>query len=328
MLDQNAKQGIGATDLLETSSSLVAIGNFDGVHRGHQAVLCAAIDVAGAKGLVPVVLTFDPHPTVAVGRPPPALLTILSRKLELLQRLDPQLHVVVQHFDREFASQSPEVFIQSVLVQKLHAKCVRVGDNFRFGTGRSGDLAALREHGARMGFEAMATTMVGDAHGRYSSTRARDAIAAGNLTVAREILGRPHALIGEVVRGQRLAHQLGFPTANLAWVAEALPPHGVYAVAVDVEDESGKATRLGKGVANLGVRPTMDAGFAVEVHLLDFSGDLYGKKLRVHLIDFIRPERKFAETGDLKVQIARDVEAARSALEGLRGRGSASEAWF
>jgi riboflavin kinase/FMN adenylyltransferase len=328
VLEQRNTQEWRADEVLGASQSLVAIGNFDGVHRGHQAVLAAACDAARQRELVPVVLTFDPHPTVAVGRPPPAFLTSLSRKIELLQAVDSNLRVVVEHFDRAFAAQAPEAFAQRILVHKLRAKCVRVGENFRFGSGRSGDLALLRELGARMGFEAMATSLMGDALGRYSSTRAREAIAAGHLSVAWEVLGRPHALIGEVVQGQRLAHRLGFPTANLAWVLEALPPHGVYAVVVDIEDDEGRARRLAKGVANLGVRPTIDAGFAVEVHLLDFAGDLYGKRLRVHLLDFIRPERRFGGIDELKAQIGRDVEAGRSALDGARGKAWESEAWF
>ena len=308
--------------------TLVAIGNFDGVHLGHQAVLADTAAEARARSCVPVALTFEPHPTVAVGRPPPACLTPVERKIELIRRLDPALRVVVQSFDAVFASQSPEAFVRNVLVDRLRARGVRVGENFRFGARRSGNLEALEAFGAQFGFEAQAAPLLGDDHGRFSSTRARTAVAAGDLEEVRAILSRPHALSGKVVEGQRRARTLGFPTANLRWVREALPPHGVYAVAVDRLQDDGTAQRLGTGVCNVGVRPTVDAGFAVETHLFDFDGDLYGALLRVHLIDHLRPEQKFTGLPELEKQIGLDVLAARACLHGLIASPTAGQAWF
>lgn len=309
-------------------STLVAIGNFDGVHLGHQAVLAAAAQHAAAKELVPVALTFEPHPTVAIGRPSPACLTTVHRKVELLERIDPELRVVVQHFDAAFAAQSPEQFVRSVLVDKLRAKAVRVGENFRFGAGRRGDLAALVAFGELYGFVAESAPLLGDDQGRYSSTRVRTAIARGELNEARQMLTRPHSLSGQVIEGQRRARSLGFPTANLAWVREALPPHGVYAVAIDRLDDAGHGQRLGLGVCNIGVRPTVDAGFAVEVHVFDLDEQLYGQHLRMHLLDYLRPEQKFTSLDQLRQQIAEDARQARRALEPVRPAPDAGKAWF
>lgn len=313
---------------LNGQATLVAIGNFDGVHRGHQAVLADTAREAESRGCIPVALTFEPHPTVAVGRPPPACLTPVERKVELIERIDPKLRVVVQHFDAAFAAQSPERFVQDVLVDRLNAKGVRVGENFRFGARRSGTLQALVEFGTKVGFEAQVAPLLGDDCGRFSSTRARQAVADGDLAAVHAILSRPHAISGKVVEGQRRARTLGFPTANLRWVREALPPHGVYAVAVERIGDDGRGIRIGTGVCNIGVRPTVDAGFAVEAHLFDVDEDLYGVRLRVHVISHLRPERKFAGLDELKQQIAEDVIAAREAVVDLVPAPDAGDAWF
>jgi len=315
-------------DDLHGDPTLVAIGNFDGVHRGHQAVLAEAASQAQAQGLTPVALTFDPHPTVAVGRPPPACLTPVERKVELIERIDPALRVIVAHFDASFAAQTPEQFVRDILVNALRARGVRVGENFRFGTRRSGNLATLQMFGKKHGFEAQVAPLLGDDDGRYSSTRARQAVTEGDLEAVRAILTRPHALEGKVIEGQRRARSLGFPTANLRWVCEALPPHGVYAVAVDQVQDDGKARRLGMGVCNVGVRPTVDAGFAVESHIFDCDRDLYGTTLRVHLIEHLRPERKFTGLPELQAQIAEDCSEASRALHGLKPSPDAGQAWF
>jgi riboflavin kinase/FMN adenylyltransferase len=313
---------------LRGQSALVSIGNFDGVHLGHRAILSDSAAIARQRGLIPVALTFDPHPTVAVGRPSPACLTRLHRKVQLIKRIDPALRVVVLKFDSAFAAYSPEAFIREVLVLELHTALVRVGENFRFGASRRGDLTTLMELGSAHGLEAQAEPLIGDDQGRYSSTRARESIHNGELVDAQAILGRPHALEGKVVEGQKRARHLGFPTANLGWVLEALPRHGVYAVAVDRIDDEGLAHRLGLGVVNVGVRPTVDAGFAVEAHVLDFDGDLYGAQLRVHLLSFLRPEHKFAGIDALKTQISIDVTRAREMLRAVQPARDAGEAWF
>ncbi len=297
---------------------VVAIGNFDGVHRGHQAVLASVAEDARRRGLSPALLTFAPHPRLVLGRPLPPLLTTMDRKRELVGRVDPAIDVVVQRFDLSFAALSPTEFVREVLVRSLSAAVVVVGHNFRFGKDRAGDFDALTQLGQRHGFETRSHEMMGDARGTWSSTRVRDAIARGDLDEVARVLGRPHMLSGLVARGDRRGRTLGFPTCNVAGVEEGLPPFGVYAVLVDRWEATG-ATALAAGVANIGVRPTVagaEARPSVEVHLFDVDQDLYDARLRVHLIARLRPEQRFAGLDALKAQIARDAAEARACLAG------------
>ena len=297
-------------------STLVIIGNFDGVHRGHQAVLAASAAAARHMGLEPVVLTFHPHPSEVLGRSVLPALTTLERKIELIGRIDPAFVVVVEPFDAELARVEPEEFAERLLGRELGAKCVVVGQNFRFGRNRAGDLPALARFGERFGFDVRAEELKGDARGPYSSTRVRAALARGDLDDVTLELGRPHALSGSVIHGAGRGRSIGVPTVNLGSVREALPPHGVYACLVD-RLESGAARALASGVANIGVRPTVAAGFGVEVHLFDFEGDLYGAEVRVHLVRRIRDERRFAGVAELRAQIDLDMGEARGALAGF-----------
>lgn len=306
--------------------SLVAIGNFDGVHRGHRAVIEAALAEAQGNDLRPLVLTFEPHPAQVLGRGVRPPLTVLERKVELMERLGSELRVVVEPFTVELSQLSPAQFARDFVVELLGAKVVIVGENFRFGHGRAGDLSTLVTLGAQYGFRAHASALSGDALGPYSSTRARAALAAGDLPAVEVVLGRPHAISGSVVLGAQRGRTIGVPTANLANVCEALPPYGVYAVLVDrVSERSSRA--LGVGVANIGLRPTVSGGFSVEVHLFDFDGDLYGATLRVHLVERLREERKFAGLAELKAQIAEDIAAARRILSGANPDPNAFGAW-
>ncbi len=314
---------------------LVAIGNFDGVHRGHQAVLADAAKDARLRGLEPVVLTFDPHPAAVIGRGAPPVLTRLSRKIELIERVQSGVRVVVQRFDRAFAAQSPEAFADETLVKALSARLIIVGKNFRFGKDRSGDFEVLASLGERLGFETRSHALVGDEGGTFSSTRARKAVAAGDLDTTRALLGRPHALSGVVVRGDQRGRTIGFPTANLAEVVEALPPFGVYAVAVDRLTDLGagtgaqRAVALAGGVANIGVRPTVKEGAppSIEVHLFDLDADLYGAALRVHLLARLRGEQRFSGLDALKEQIARDADAARVVLSSTQSPAAGAPYW-
>lgn len=307
-------------------ASLVAIGNFDGVHRGHVVVLSAAVAEAAQGALSPVVLTFDPHPAQVLGRAMAPPLTALSRKLVLLRRISPDLEVVVEPFTLELSRCSPQAFVETILVERLRARVVVVGENFRFGHDRSGDLAELERLGQKLGFAARAEAMVGDDGGPFSSSRARAALSAGDLPGVVSCLGRPHSISGVVERGDGQGRAIGFATANLAQIPEALPPHGVYAALVDREGpEGGQA--LARAVLNLGVRPTRTAGFSVEAHLLDFEGDLYGARLRVHLVARLREERRFAGLDELRQQIDRDLEAARALLRDRVPDPAAGGAW-
>jgi len=306
--------------------TLCAIGNFDGVHRGHVDVLSHAAREALGSGLRPIALTFDPPPSAVLGRTPPAILTPLERKIELIEHAAAGMKVVVKTFDEALAAASPREFAERVLVGELAVRRVVVGQDFRFGQGRAGDLTTLIELGRELGFSAHPAEIVGDAGGPWSSTRARKAIARGDLPETAHVLGRPHAVTGTVVHGDHRGRTLGFPTANLGGVRELLPPFGVYAVLVD---RLGSAhASLHRGVANIGVRPTMGAGPAVEVHLFDLEEDLYGAELRAHLVAFVRGEQKFPSLDALKAQISRDAERARELLAPHSRTPDRSRGWF
>ncbi|RLB57702.1 MAG: riboflavin biosynthesis protein RibF [Deltaproteobacteria bacterium] len=296
--------------------SLVVIGNFDGVHRGHQAVLEAVSRLSKQRGLLPRMLTFRPHPGVTLGRQAPALLTTMERKLELIERACPGIDVVVRKFTSDFASQTPEAFVERVLVGELYATVVMVGLNFRFGRGRAGAFGDLEQLGECHGFEAIAEPLVSDSQGTWSSSRVRELIKTGDLDGATEMLGRPHTLSGTVGRGAQRGRTIGYPTCNLADVPEALPPFGVYAVLVDRVTDDG-AQALAKGVMSFGVRPTLpdaDPLPLVEAHLFDLDEDLYGQRLRVHLMARQRDELRFDGLAALRTQIDADAAEARALL--------------
>jgi riboflavin kinase/FMN adenylyltransferase len=307
-------------------ASLVVIGNFDGVHLGHRAILRQAASEARQAGLVPIVLTFHPHPAAVLANRELTVLTTTQRRTELLSRIDPELEVVVEPFTREFASLGAEQFVEELLVKRLAARTVFVGENFRFGRGRAGDIDELERLGRAHGFSARIYSLLRDAAGAYSSSRIRTLVAEGAIEEAERALGRPHMLSGEVVRGDARGRALGVPTANLAGVCEALPPHGVYAVLVDREELDGPQV-LGRGMANLGVRPTFDAGASFEVHVLGYSGDLYGARLRVHLVRRLRDEQRFGGLEALRAQLRMDAEAAEAALAARSPDPAARGAW-
>jgi riboflavin kinase/FMN adenylyltransferase len=268
----------------------LVIGNFDGVHLGHQAVLREAVAEAQGSRLSPCALTFEPHPSSVVGSGAPPMLTTLERRAELMGALGIE-RVYVRKFDEAFAAWTAERFAEELVAGALQARAVVVGRNFRFGARRRGDLALLGT---------------------------RDAVAEGNLDEIERVLGRPHSLSGTVVRGDERGRTLNFPTANLGSVPEMLPPNGVYAVEVDIFGRrDGCYLPLGKGVTNIGVRPTFAAkGRTVETFVLDFSGELYEERLRLHLIHRLREEQKFPSLNELREQIARDVANARARLGG------------
>jgi riboflavin kinase/FMN adenylyltransferase len=289
----------------------VALGNFDGVHRGHQALLAHTGERAQALGAPLVALTFEPHPRrFFVPDTGPFRLTLLPAKARLLEACGVRA-VLAQRFDEAFAALSPDTFVDGVLREGLGARHVVCGYDFTFGARRGGNVERLREQGKAKGFGVSVLDPVMREGEIYSSTRIREALRAGWASEAAELLGRDWEIEGEVELGDQRGRTIGFPTANVALGEHLRPRFGVYAVRALVDGES----EWRPAVANLGRRPTfgkLKENF--EVHLFDFDGDLYGKVLRVALADFIRPEMKFAGLDQLKAQIAADAAAARTIL--------------
>jgi len=287
----------------------VALGNFDGVHRGHQALLARTAGHARALGAPLVALTFEPHPRrFFVADTGPFRLTLPPAKIRLLEQYGVQA-VLAQRFDPAFAAVTAEAFVDEVLLAGLGARHVVCGYDFTFGARRSGNVEKLRKMGDKRGLGVTVLDPVMREGEIYSSTRIREALRAGMAGEAAELLGHPWEIEGVVEQGDQRGRTIGFPTANVALGEHLRPRFGVYAVRALVD---GKWLN---GVANLGKRPTvgkLQENF--EVHLFDFAGDLYGKTLRVQLVDFIRPEMKFAGLDQLKAQIAADGQAARTLL--------------
>lgn len=291
----------------------LTIGNFDGVHRGHHAMLAQLRAKADELGVPAAVLTFEPHPReLFTPDQAPARLTSLREKLSLLEACGVD-QVYLLRFDRRQASMSAADFIQRILVQGLGVRHVIIGDDFRFGQGRQGDFAMLQAHGAATGFGVEALHTVELEGLRVSSSAVRDALAVANLDLAAQLLGRPYAIAGRVAHGNKIGRTLGFPTANIQLKRKRVPLAGVYAVTV-----SGIDKRHLPGAASVGVRPTIGAGLkpVLEVFLLDFNQDIYGAHLTVHFMHKLRDEAKYDSLDELKAAIAADVVATRNYFAG------------
>jgi riboflavin kinase/FMN adenylyltransferase len=289
---------------------VVALGTFDGVHLGHRAILGTAVDRARTLGIPAVACTFDPHPMEVLqpGRAPLPI-TTLDERLELIAAAGIDGTVVIE-FTHEVAGIEPEAFVSDVLVSRLRAREIVVGFNHRFGRGARGNAELLGKLGERLGFRTHVVPPYSIGGIAVSSTAVRAALAAGDVERAAALLGRPYAITGEVVRGAGRGRGLGFPTANVRPARPTLARTGVYACRVDLLDGGGPH----RAVVNVGVRPTFgETDLAIEAHVLDFSGDLYGRPLRVAFLRRIRDERRFPSVEALRVQIADDVRAARAA---------------
>jgi len=288
----------------------LTIGNFDGVHRGHSALLGQLVAAARERSLPPVLLTFEPHPVEVLSpERAPARLTDFRQKVALLggHALD---RVVCARFDRRLAAMSPGDFVRDVLVARLGVRHLLVGDDFRFGHRGAGDFATLAAAADDGLFSLSRLATQHDGADRISSTRVRACLARGDLRGAAALLGRPYSVCGRVAHGQRLGRRIGFPTANFPLRRGRAPLAGVFAV--HLVDAAG--ARL-DGVANVGHRPTVNGTEErVEVHVLDFDGDLYGRLFEVRFLRQLRDEQRFPGLDALKAQIARDVDAARRAL--------------
>ena len=285
----------------------LAIGVFDGVHRGHQAVIGTATQHASEAGGTAVVVTFDPHPAKIL-RPneSPRLLTATQHKVALLREFGVS-HLLILKFDRQFASTPPEEFVRQLAAAARPLREICVGAEWSFGKNRAGNLALLKKLGDKLGFNVVGVEPV-VADGRIiSSTEIRKAVERGDFAAATLMLGRDYTILGTVEEGQHLGQTLGFPTANLSAHSEQFPPNGVYAAEGLLD---GKTYR---GVVNLGVRPTLESETpqrVLEFHLFDLNRDLYGKEIELRFLEYLRPEKKFENLGALREQIRLDVAEA------------------
>lgn len=296
-----------------SSSRVLAIGNFDGLHLGHRALLERLTAAGRQHGLPPAVMTFEPHPReLFTPEQAPARLTSLREKLALLESCGIE-EVYLLHFSRKLAGLTAEEFIERVLVRGLAVRHLIIGDDFRFGKGRAGDFAMLQSAGQQHGFgvEAMHTIEINGE--RVSSSAVRDALGAGDLEHAARLLGRPYSIAGRVVHGDKIGRKLGFPTANIQLKRKRVALTGVFAATV-----SGIDKRFLPGAASLGVRPTLGAGLrpVLEVHLFDFDREIYGSHVTVHLLHKLRDEARYDSFEALTAQIARDVQCTQDYFAG------------
>jgi riboflavin kinase / FMN adenylyltransferase len=290
---------------------VVALGNFDGVHIGHQTILRSAIEHARANGGSALAVTFDPLPAKVLNpNRAPRLIMTPEDKHEMLRSFG--LHgVIVLTFSRELSMLSPEEFVREYLCRRIGARVIVVGHNVSFGHARAGNAEVMRQLGRDLGFE---TIVVGPIERNgivVSSTQVREMIAAGNMKHASVLLGRPHYLHGPVVHGRERGRTIGFPTANIQSRTECLPPDGVYATRIAMEEGSYPS------ITNIGIRPTFaEPERTIETHIFDFNLDIYGREVKLEIAERIRPERKFESAQALAAQIASDLQRAKEILAG------------
>jgi riboflavin kinase/FMN adenylyltransferase len=293
-----------------SQGSVLTFGVFDGVHIAHQKVINLVVSRAKKLSLESVVISFDPHPALSVSGEAPPSLTTVAKKVELLKKLGVD-RIVVEDFNTEFSQLSPTEFVSNILVDRFNAKEVVVGYDCAFGKGRAGNKQILKNLGERFGFAV-------DVVGPYkidgeiiSSTRIRIAILHGDFQLASKLLDRPYSIRGPVIAGKGVGHKIGYATANIETHNQVLPPSGVYAVQVYAEDKH----KL-NGILNMGIQPTFGKNeFRIEVHLLDFEGELYKKELEIFFIKKIRDEMAFNNSEELTEQIKKDEEIARRMLD-------------
>src|SRR6266705_3051563 len=286
----------------------LAIGVFDGVHRGHQAVISTSADHARASNGTPVVVTFDPHPEKVL-RPQaaPHLLSATQHKIALIRALGVE-HLLIIPFDKQFAATEPEDFVGDLVAHSKPLREICVGHEWSFGKNRRGNLDFVKKLGAKFNFDVVGIPPVKLKGAVVSSTAIRQAVEKGDLAKAAEMLGREYTILGTVTHGDNLGKKIGFPTANLSAHSEQFPPNGVYAAEARIDGE------LYRGVINLGIRPTVSSGKServLEIHLFDFNRDIYGHDVEVRFLKFLRSEKKFQDLDTPVQQIRQDVEQAR-----------------
>ncbi|MCP3901060.1 MAG: bifunctional riboflavin kinase/FAD synthetase [Desulfobacteraceae bacterium] len=294
-------------------NSVITIGNFDGVHKGHQALFHQAIEKADEINGISIVITFDPHPLRALGKSGPPLITRRDQKIELIKlaKID---YILCLPFTKNFAQTPPKEFINNFLISKLGMKAIIVGPDYLFGKNREGNISLLKKEGEKSGFSVIVPDWVNDTetgNERISSTKIRNLVTEGKVKEVPQYLGRFYQIRGKVIKGRnRGGSQLGFPTANIKLHDELCPKFGVYAVKVECTEG------VFSGVANIGYSPTFDDHiFTIEVHILDnFSSDIYDTRIRVNIIERLRDEKKFSNIKELSNQISKDIEKAKEIL--------------
>ncbi|BBE10189.1 bifunctional riboflavin kinase/FMN adenylyltransferase [Mycoavidus cysteinexigens] len=299
----------GLSNARNPAPCALTIGNFDGVHRGHQMLLARLREQAKQRGLPVCVMTFEPHPREFFNpASAPPRIALLRDKLEALSLYGVD-QVLVEPFNATFASQTADAFIQQIIVQGLNTRWLLVGDDFRYGAKRAGDFAALQTASKQYRFEVEQIATLTNGSQRISSSAIRAALLAGDLALARVLLGRSYMMSGHVIHGNKLGRELGFPTLNLRVAPQHLALSGIFAVAVH-----GLAQNPLPAVASLGIRPTVDNSgrILLETHILDWQGDAYGKLLRIEFLKKLRGEEKYNDLATLRTAIARDVENARA----------------
>jgi riboflavin kinase/FMN adenylyltransferase len=289
----------------------VALGNFDGVHLGHQRILKQTVEIAHRKDRDAVVYTFDPHPRVVLNLAPeiPRISTLRERE-EILEHLGIDV-LILAEFTLEFASQTPEQFVDDVLVEELGTRNLFIGENYRFGKGRSGTPQTLKKMAPEKGFTVHVVPPVQVGGMMVSSSKIREYLSKGEIREANLLLGREFTMEGKVIHGHSRGKALGFPTANIKPDAKIYPPEGVYAVYCRT------SRGVHAGLMNMGWNPTFkDRRRAYEVHILDFDADIYGETVKIYFVDRLRPEKAFSNVDELKTQIRMDVQRGRDLLTG------------
>lgn len=303
-------RGFSSWKLNPQTRTVASLGNFDGVHRGHQAILKRVVENSRNLDLPSVVMTFDPVPKKVLSpETAPPLIQTLEQRLEIFEGLDIDNTIIVV-FDMEFARKSPEEFVTQYLIDLLHVQAFIVGGNFAFGHRKQGNITLLKQMGTQLGFNVECVDAVQDGGSRISSTLIRGEIQAGQVEQALIHLGHPFALRGAVIKGQQLGGKIGIPTANLRVRNELLPGRGVYACRAIFDKQVFPAA------VNVGYRPTVGGkNLTVEAHLIGFSGELYEKEMELQFFHRIREEKQFAGIDALRNQILADINAARLYLE-------------
>ncbi|EIM64016.1 bifunctional riboflavin kinase/FAD synthetase [Desulfobacter postgatei] len=295
------------------NNAVITIGNFDGVHKGHQALLNQVIETGRRIGGTCIAMTFEPHPLRALGISTPPLITRRDQKIELIKASGIDVLICLP-FDKSFAQISAQEFIEDILVKKIGMKTIVIGPDYSFGKNRAGNVALLKAKGGELGYETIVPDWIRDVETdteRISSTRIRELVMDGHVDRAKNYLGRFYQIRGKVIKGRkRGGSQLGFPTANIKLHDELCPKFGVYAVTVETIHGNFK------GVANIGFSPTFGDGmFTIEVHILDFKEDIYESRIRVNMVKRLRDEIKFSSIAQLSDQIRKDIEKAKEILK-------------